>query len=142
MIPIDNEKEIMKCMEQELNLFVKLDHLSVKLKDAVSDTEKYMMIESIVDDKTCITGEIERISAMRRCMTEFSGVTNENIKRLSNKIKEILTKIIEYDRICEEELIKTQIGISERLSKINNSLQSAKTFPRGVKPPSYLSIKL
>lgn len=142
MITRDDEKEVIKYMEQEFNLFTKLAHLSVRLKDAVSDSENYLLIERILDEKSCIAEEIERISGMRRSLTISSSLNNDSIVQLTGKIRGILIKIIEYERICEEELIKTRKSIGDKLLTINSRLQLAKTFPKGAKPPEYLSIKL
>ena len=73
MITRDNEKEIIKYMELEFNLFTKLAHLSIQLKDAVSNSENYLLIERILDNKSCITGEIEKISEIRRSLTNSSA---------------------------------------------------------------------
>lgn len=142
MITTDEEKDIVTCMEQELNLYIRFAHLSIQMKDAVLYNENILLIEQILDDKACISGEIDRLSGLRKALTGSSSLSNENISLLTKEIRDIIIKIIEYERICEEGLIKQRKSVGDRLSKINNGLQSAKTVPKGFRPPEYLSIKL
>ncbi|MDD5433835.1 MAG: hypothetical protein PH343_00255 [Nitrospira sp.] len=142
IITAEEEKEIVKCLEQELTLFIKFAHLSMQLKDAVLNNEDIRLIEGILDEKACISNEIDRLSGLRKVLTGSSSVSNESISLITKEIRDIITKVIKYERICEEGLIKESKSIGDKLLKINYALQSAKTFPKGFKPPEFLSIKL
>ena len=142
LIARDNAEGIMLSLEQEYKLYIKLAYLSVQLKDVVSNSKDSALIEKIQSDKAYIIEELEKLSGNNKGLMNSTIVNNDNISKLTGKIRGVIIKIIEYERECGEELIKERKNITEKLLKINNSLQSAKTFPKGIKPPSYLSIKL
>lgn len=141
MTTIDHEKEVITCMEKEYKLYIKLAYLSIQLKNAVIDIDNLSVIEGIFADKTYLIEEIEKITGINKDLIISSGLHTDLITRFTVKIREIILKIIEYEKECETKLLEVKKGIGDQLLQVNKGLQLANTFPKGFKPPASLSIK-
>lgn len=139
---MDNETEILKLLEQEYRLYVKLANLSIQLKSVASTNRDLILMERLLSERVFIITEIERLSENRKGLTDLSIVSNDKILELSRKIRGILNKLIECEKECERQLIDGRNDIGEQLVKINKGFQLTKTFSKGFKSPSYISIKL
>lgn len=141
MTTIDHEKEVITCMEKEYKLYIKLAYLSIQFKNTVIHIDNLPVIEGILSDKTYLIEELEKISGISKGLIISSGVHTDLISQFIVKIREIILKIIEYEKECETKLLEVKQGIGDQLLQVNKGLQLANISPKGFKPPASLSIK-
>lgn len=138
----DIEEEVKMCLENELRLYNKIGLLCLKLMETISGETDFIKVENIMSEKIRVRDEIEKMSIKRREFNWLSVNNNEAILKLTGKLRWIINKIIEYEKECESKLVVLHKDAGERLLQINKGFQMTKSFPKGFKAPSYLSIKL
>lgn len=136
------EKEIIICLESELRFYNKIAVLCLKLKDAILNETDFSLINNIISEKIKVRDEIEKVSLLRRELNGQSVNSDEAILQLTGKLRWVINKIIEYEKECESKLSVLYTNIGERLSQVNNGFQMIKSFPKGYRQPSYISIKV